>query len=46
LQVQGRLVDPTSGKVLGTETFNHQGGDRAFDTPEHVIDMALRIKRE
>jgi hypothetical protein len=39
-------VDPASGKVLGTETFNHQGGDRAFDTSEHAVDIALRIKRE
>jgi len=39
-------VDPASGKVLGTETFNHQGGDRAFNTSEHAVDMALRIKRE
>ena len=39
-------VDPASGKVLGTETFNHQGGDRAFNTSEHAVDIALRIKRE
>jgi hypothetical protein len=32
--------------MVGTETFNHQGGDRAFDSSEHAVDIALRIKRE
>jgi hypothetical protein len=38
-------VEPASGKVLGTETFTHQGGDRTFTTPQHAVDIALRIKR-
>jgi len=38
-------VDPASGSVLGSETFTHQGGNRTFTTPTHVVDVALRIKR-
>lgn len=38
-------VDPASGSSLGTETFTHQGGDRIFHTPEHAVDVSLRIKR-
>jgi hypothetical protein len=38
-------IDPASGEVLGTETFTHQGGDRMFHTPQHAVDVALRIKR-
>jgi len=42
---QADWVDPATGKVLGTETFTHQGGDRTFTTPTHGVDIALRIKR-
>jgi hypothetical protein len=38
-------VDPASGSVLDSLTFTHQGGDKALITPEHAIDIALRIKR-
>ncbi len=38
-------VDPASGSVLSSLAFTHQGGDKAFITPEHAIDIALRIKR-
>jgi hypothetical protein len=38
-------VDPASGSVLGSETFTHHGGNRTFTTPTHVVDIALRIKR-
>ena len=37
--------DPGSGKVLASETFSHQGGDRIFHTPEHSVDVALRVRR-
>jgi hypothetical protein len=38
-------VDPSSGAVLGSEAFTHQGGNRTFTTPTHAVDIALRIKR-
>jgi len=38
-------IDPASGEVLSTETFTHQGGDRMFHTPQHAVDVALRVKR-
>jgi hypothetical protein len=38
-------VDPASGNVLDTETFNHKGGNRTLTTPKHSVDIALRIKR-
>jgi hypothetical protein len=39
-------VDPASGEVLNTVTFTSQGGNQVFITPEHKIDIALRIKRK
>ena len=38
-------IDPASGSVVGTETFTHSGGDRTLTTPQHAVDIALRIKR-
>ena len=38
-------VDPASGSVLGSATFAHQGGNKILGTPEHTVDVALRIKR-
>ena len=38
-------VDPASGSILGTETFKHEGGNRTFTTPQHTVDIALRIKK-
>ena len=38
-------IDPASGEVLGTEIFTHQGGNRMFHTPQHAVDVALRVKR-
>ncbi len=38
-------VDPGTGAVLETQTFTHGGGNRTFTTPEHSVDVALRIKR-
>ncbi len=37
-------VEPASGMVLRTETINHSGGKRTLTTPEHTVDIALRIK--
>jgi hypothetical protein len=38
-------VDPASGSVVGGATFTHQGGNQTLNTPEHKVDIALRIKR-
>ena len=38
-------VDPASGSVISSTTFSHQGGRKELDTPEHTVDIALRIKR-
>ena len=38
-------VDPASGSVLASATFSHQGGNKTLDTPAHMVDLALRIKR-
>ena len=43
---QADWVDPATGSVVSTETFTHQGGDRLFTTPQHAVDIALRIKRQ
>jgi hypothetical protein len=42
---QSDWVNPSTGAVLGTETFTHPGGQRPVSTPKHAVDMALRIKR-
>jgi hypothetical protein len=38
-------VDPASGSVVASTTFGHQGGNKTLNTPEHKVDLALRIKR-
>ncbi len=38
-------VDPASGAVVRTENLDHPGGSLKVTTPEHAVDMALRIKR-
>lgn len=38
-------VDPATGAVVRSATFTHQGGKKNFDTPEHALDISLRIKR-
>jgi hypothetical protein len=39
-------VTPSTGAVLGTDTFTHPGGQRPVSTPRHAVDIALRIKRQ
>jgi hypothetical protein len=39
-------VEPSTGTVLGTDTFKHSNGQRSFSTPKHAVDLALRIKRQ
>ena len=38
-------IDPATGAVVRTDTFTHDGGNRTFTSPQHSIDIALRIKR-
>ncbi len=40
------FVNPSTGVVLGTETFTHAGGQHMVATPKHAVDVALRIRRE
>jgi hypothetical protein len=42
---QADWVDPATGSVINSVTFAHQGGNKALGTPEHSVDIALRIKR-
>ena len=42
---QADWVDPASGLVLNSLAFTHQGGNKTLITPEHTVDIALRIKR-
>jgi hypothetical protein len=42
---QADWVDPASGSVLNSLAFTHQGGSKMLVTPEHAVDIALRIKR-
>jgi hypothetical protein len=37
-------VDPSTGSVVGTMHLTHPGGQTDFTTPEHSVDIALRIK--
>jgi len=39
-------VSPSTGVVLGTETFTHPGGRRSVSTPKHAVDIALRIEHQ
>ena len=41
---QVEWVEPATGTVMRTETFEHGGGKRTLTTPEHAVDVALRIK--
>ena len=38
-------VDPASGAVLDSASFSHKGGNQAVTSPEHSVDIALRIRR-
>ncbi len=38
-------VDPSTGSVLRSETFQHPGGKRTLTSPGHTVDIALRIQR-
>jgi hypothetical protein len=37
-------VEPATGSVLVSESLDHGGGERTLTTPEHAVDIALRIK--
>ncbi len=36
-------IDPATGKVIRADHFTHDGGNRIFDTPRYIVDIALRI---
>ena len=36
-------IDPATGKVIRSETFIHNGGNRDFQSPDYIIDLALKI---
>ena len=38
-------IDPATGSVVESSTFQHQGGKRTLSSPRHSVDIALRIKR-
>jgi hypothetical protein len=40
-----KWIDPTTGSVIRTDNFNHNGGNRIFETPDYHTDIALRITR-
>jgi hypothetical protein len=42
---QADWVDPASNTLINNVTFTHQGGKKNLNTPEHAVDIALRIKR-
>jgi hypothetical protein len=39
-------VHPATGEILGNESFRHDRGTRTVRTPEHNVDIALRLKRQ
>jgi hypothetical protein len=41
---QAEWVDPLTGKVVGGEDINHDGGERALAVPTFADDIALRVK--
>jgi hypothetical protein len=43
---QADWVDPSTGVILEQEKFTHAGGQRVMSTPQHKLDVALRIKSE
>lgn len=38
-------IDPASGATIQSGTIEHKGGRRKFTSPQHSVDIALRIKR-
>lgn len=43
---QADWIDPSTGVILEKEKFTHAGGQRVMLTPEHKLDVALRIKAQ
>jgi hypothetical protein len=41
---QAEWVDPSSGKVTGSETIAHAGGTYILQAPRYSMDIALRIR--
>ncbi len=38
-------IHPTTGSLMSSATFVHQGGNKDLSTPEYDVDIALRVKR-
>ena len=38
-------TDPATGKIIRTDSFSHEGGQRNLQLPEYNIDIALKIVR-
>jgi hypothetical protein len=38
-------VDPATGSEVSSVSLTHQGGHQTLSTPEHTVDIALRIKQ-
>jgi hypothetical protein len=36
-------IDPETGTIIRTDNFTHDGGNRIFDAPAYMIDIALKI---
>jgi hypothetical protein len=41
---QADWVDAATGSVVHSEIFTHAGGNRTVQTPEHAVDIAIRLK--
>ncbi len=39
-------IDPASGRIVGGESFSHEGETRNLKTPAYSVDIALRIMRQ
>ena len=39
-------INTADGAVIDSSAFSHAGGNRSMTTPEHAVDIALRIKRK
>jgi len=41
---QADWINAATGAVIGSSSFSHAGGNRTVTSPEHAVDMALRVK--
>jgi hypothetical protein len=43
-EYKAEWVVPASGSVAASESFTHAGGKRTLTTPQHAVDVALKIR--